>query len=71
MHFGTFIDQKGNFIDTTHFPYTVKKYPFRGRGVYRIIGKVVEEFGEYVVSSNIIESQEYDALDVPEFNSPF
>lgn len=33
--------------------------------------KVVEEFGEYIVASNIIESQEFDALDVPDFNSPF
>lgn len=33
--------------------------------------RVVSEFGEYVVASNIIESQEYDAIEVPEFNSPF
>ena len=33
--------------------------------------RVVEEFGEYVISSNIIESQEFEALDVPEFNSCF
>lgn len=30
--------------------------------------KVVQEFGEYVVASNIIESQEFDALEVPEDN---
>lgn len=45
MHFGTFIDRKGFFLDTVHFPNVAKKYPFRGRGVYRIIGKVAEEFG--------------------------
>lgn len=33
--------------------------------------KVVEEYGEYVVASNIIESQEFDSLEVPEMNSPF
>ena len=33
--------------------------------------KVIEEFGEYVVASNLIESQEFDAIEVPEFNSPF
>lgn len=33
--------------------------------------KVVEEFGEYIILSNIIESQEFDALDVPEYNSSF
>jgi hypothetical protein len=33
--------------------------------------RVVQEFGEYVIASNIIESQEYDALEVPDFNSCF
>jgi hypothetical protein len=33
--------------------------------------KVVEEYGEYVVASNIIEQQEFSALEVPAFNSPF
>ena len=33
--------------------------------------RVVQEFGEFVVASNIIESQEFDGLEVPELNSPF
>lgn len=33
--------------------------------------RVVQEFGEYVIAGSIIESQEYEAIDVPEFNSPF
>jgi len=33
--------------------------------------RVVQEFGEYVIASNIIESQNFEALEVPEFNSPF
>jgi DNA-directed DNA polymerase III PolC len=44
MYFGTFIDSKGNHIDTVHFPSSVKKYPLKGRGVYQLIGKVTEEF---------------------------
>ncbi len=44
MHFGTFLDQDGAWIDTVHFPPVAKKYPFRGKGVYRITGKVVTEF---------------------------
>lgn len=44
MHFGTFIDQEGHFIDTVHFPDVAKKYPFRGPGIYAIKGKIVEEF---------------------------
>ena len=33
--------------------------------------RVVQEFGEYVISTNIIETQEFDAIEVPEFNSAF
>lgn len=33
--------------------------------------KVVAEFGEYIISSNIIEMQEFDAMEVIDFNSPF
>ncbi|MCX6287282.1 MAG: DNA polymerase III subunit alpha [Bacteroidetes bacterium] len=45
MHFGTFIDFQGQFFDTVHFPRAVEKYPFRGEGVYLVMGKIVEEFG--------------------------
>lgn len=33
--------------------------------------KVVEEYAEYVIAGNIIETQEFEAIEVPEFNSPF
>ena len=33
--------------------------------------RVVQEFGEFVIAGNIIESQEFDAIEVPDFNSPF
>ncbi|MBK7211785.1 MAG: DNA polymerase III subunit alpha [Bacteroidales bacterium] len=45
MNFGTFFDVHGEFFDTVHFPPSLQKYPFKGRGVYLILGKVVEEFG--------------------------
>ena len=45
MHFGTFLDYEGEFFDSVNFPDSLKKYPFRGQGVYLILGKVVEEFG--------------------------
>jgi len=44
MFFGTFLDQAGQWIDTVHFPPIAKKYPFKGKGIYRITGKVVQEF---------------------------
>ncbi|MFW5657792.1 MAG: DNA polymerase III subunit alpha, partial [Bacteroidota bacterium] len=45
MHFGCFLDLKGEFFDTVNFPPSLKNYPFRGNGIYLILGKVVEEFG--------------------------
>jgi DNA polymerase-3 subunit alpha len=44
MHFGTFLDCKGEFFDTVHFPQSLKNYPFQGNGVYLLKGKVVQEF---------------------------
>lgn len=44
MNFGTFIDAKGEFFDTTHFPQSLKNYPFKGNGIYLLLGKIVEEF---------------------------
>ena len=45
MWFGTFLDVEGNFFDTTHFPNNTPVYPFRGKGCYLILGKVVADFG--------------------------
>ncbi|MCF8438774.1 MAG: DNA polymerase III subunit alpha [Saprospiraceae bacterium] len=45
MHFGTWLDREGRFFDTVHFPNYLKTSPFRGKGVYRIEGRAVEEFG--------------------------
>jgi DNA polymerase-3 subunit alpha len=45
MSFGTFIGQTGDWIDTVHFPPVNAQFPFRGKGVYKLTGKVVNEFG--------------------------
>jgi hypothetical protein len=45
MNFGCFIDHEGHFLDTIHFPPSLVHSPFRGVGVYRLSGKVVDEFG--------------------------
>jgi DNA polymerase-3 subunit alpha len=47
MNFGTFQDYAGSVFDTVHFPPSVKAYPFRGRGIYQLRGKVTQEFGYY------------------------
>jgi DNA polymerase-3 subunit alpha len=44
MYFGTFLDRDGDFVDTVHFPPVATKYPFRGKGIYTITGRVLEEF---------------------------
>jgi hypothetical protein len=33
--------------------------------------KILAEYSNFIVANNIIESQEYSALEVPDFNSPF
>lgn len=45
MQFGTWVDTKGQFFDTVHFPDSLKKFPFKGRGVYYICGRIVLDFG--------------------------
>ena len=45
MHFGTFIDETGDWMDTIHFPDVAAKYPFTGKGFYKIRGKVTVSFG--------------------------
>jgi DNA polymerase III alpha subunit len=45
MNFAAFLDPGGEFFDTVHFPNTLRDYPFRGDGVYLLLGKIVEEFG--------------------------
>ena len=45
MHFGCFLDEHGEFFDTVHFPDSLRDYPFKGNGVYLLLGKVSSEFG--------------------------
>jgi DNA polymerase-3 subunit alpha len=47
MSFGTFVDPQLDWIDTIHFPDSLRQYPLQGKGFYRITGKVVEDFGFY------------------------
>jgi DNA polymerase-3 subunit alpha len=59
MHFATFIDQEGEVFDTVLFPPVAAKYFFRGKGIYRLYGKVVSEFGFLSVEVAKMEKQEY------------
>ena len=46
MALGTFVDVTGEAFDTVHFPQVLKQWPFQGDGVYLLLGKVTEEFGQ-------------------------
>ncbi|MCL4121817.1 UNVERIFIED_CONTAM: hypothetical protein GTU68_050031 [Idotea baltica] len=59
MFFGTFLDKDGDWIDTVHFPPIAARFPFRGKGIYNIIGKVVEEFGFHTIEVESIERLPY------------
>ena len=45
MFFGCFLDYRGNFFDTVHFPKEARTYPFRGHGIYLLKGNITESFG--------------------------
>ena len=49
MHFGTFLDPNGDFLDTVHFPQIALAYPFYGKGIYRLEGKITAEYHYYTL----------------------
>ena len=59
MGFGTFLDNDLQFFDTVHFPNSSSFGNFRGRGIYKITGTVLEEFGAYSVECTELEKIPY------------
>ncbi|WP_124979321.1 DNA polymerase III subunit alpha [Nonlabens xiamenensis] len=59
MQFGTFLDRKGYFFDTVMFPPVAARIHFRGSGIYKIYGKVVEEFDFYSIEVQDLEKADY------------
>jgi DNA polymerase-3 subunit alpha len=49
MHFHTFLDSEGEWLDCIFFPNISRYHPVTGKGFYAMKGKVVEEFGVYSV----------------------
>jgi DNA-directed DNA polymerase III PolC len=47
MKLCTWIDHKGNYFDTAHFPDSLQQWPIYGSGLYLLRGKVTESFGYY------------------------
>jgi DNA polymerase-3 subunit alpha len=59
MYFGTFIDREGYFLDTVHFPPVAAQYHWRGRGIYHIRGKIMEEFGAISIEASYLQKLRY------------
>ncbi|WP_298549284.1 DNA polymerase III subunit alpha [uncultured Aquimarina sp.] len=66
MAFGTFLDQFGDVFDTVLFPPVQEKYKLRHKGVYRMYGKVVDEFG--FLSIEIIKISKQDYIQDPRYS---
>ncbi|MEP4534505.1 MAG: DNA polymerase III subunit alpha [Cyclobacteriaceae bacterium] len=64
MFFGNFLDEDGDFIDTVHFPPIAKKYPFNGRGIYVMEGKVTEEFDAIAIEVTRLQRLNYKTIAV-------
>jgi DNA polymerase-3 subunit alpha len=47
MQFATFLDERGFFFDTVHWPKITKQFSFRGKGIYEVTAKVMAEMGFY------------------------
>ncbi len=47
MCFATFIDVVGDIIDVVVFPIIYKSFPFYGKGIYELNGKVIDEHSFY------------------------
>ena len=60
MYFGTFYDYWGNIFDTVHFPPIVKQFPFVGRGIYKLYGKVVNDFDYYSLEITKMEKMQQE-----------
>jgi hypothetical protein len=71
MHFGNFLDGDGDFVDTVHFPPVAAKFPFRGKGIYSITGKVMIEFDCVTIEVShmerlaVIEDPRYSSTPTP------
>ena len=63
MALATFIDATGEAFDTVLFPQVLKNYPFQGDGVYLLLGKVTEEFGQPSLEVEKMGRLEYKTLE--------
>lgn len=55
MNFGTWLDREGLFFDSTHFPPSLARCPFRGKGVYLMRGRIALDFGFPMLEVEMME----------------
>jgi len=67
MYFGTFIDEEGQWLDTVHFPPVALKFQFRGTGVYKVRGKVIEDYDCITVEADFMEKM--DVMEDPRYSN--
>ena len=63
MALGTFVDCTGEAFDTVHFPSTLAQWPFKGDGIYLLLGKITEEFGQPSLEVEKMDRMEYKTLE--------
>lgn len=73
MYFGTWIDAKGDYFDTAHFPDSLAQYPFLGGGCYLLSGIVEVDFHfptvtiEKMAKMPFIPDPRYSNSDIKQF----
>jgi DNA-directed DNA polymerase III PolC len=66
MFFGTFLDEKGEWMDTVHFPKVSVQFPFRGRGVYKVYGTVLVEYD--CTNVQVISMEKMSIIEDPRYS---
>jgi hypothetical protein len=62
MFFGTFMDADGQLFDSVHFPLAARQYPFKGKGMYFLRGKISEDFGHLTLETTYMAKLPYAKL---------
>lgn len=62
MMFGTFMDYRGKFYDSVHFPVAMRQYPIKGKGIYELFGKITSDNGHCSIEVEHMTKLPYDKL---------
>ena len=54
-----------SWLDSVHFPQIAEKYQFRGKGVYKVKGKVIEDFDCITIETEFMEKM--DVIEDPRY----